>query len=297
MRVTIAAPATSANLGPGFDILACALDLQNEVAAETVESGGITITVHPPLERLRDPAQNLVAQAYTSACADLGVPTGSLHLRCTNRIPMGAGLGSSAAAALSGVLVASALHAAPWDADAILARVAAIEGHRDNAAACLHGGLTICTSESTARLDLPDSLRAVVVIPEQAVATELARSVLPTTLPRGDAVFNASRCALLVWAVATGNLDALGIAMEDCWHQPSRTALMPALPQLIEAARSSGAHGAALSGAGPSVVALATEQVDAVAAALTARASELGVAARVEVFRLRNWGARVTVAP
>jgi homoserine kinase len=219
-----------------------------------------------------------------------------LHIECVNRIPFRRGLGSSAAAALAGVLCATALHAAAWDEQRILDWVAGIEGHPDNAAAALLGGLVVVTPGApTVSLDLPDSLRAVVLVPEIELETRLARSVVPRAVTMQDAVFNAARVGLWVRAAASGDWSLLQHAMQDRWHQPPRTALFPALPALIDAAMAAGARGAALSGAGPSVVALTDGDPQPVAEAMQAEATRCGIAAQVILSRVRNWGARVDV--
>ena len=293
MQVRIAVPATVANLGPGFDVLALALELQNEVVATQTGASGLTIDPGPdsPSE-LRDPARNLVARAYTATCAELGVLPEGLHIECVNRIPFRRGLGSSAAAALAGVLCATALHGASWDEQRILEWVSGIEGHPDNAAAALFGGLVIVVPDApTVHVDLPHTLRAVVFVPELQIETRLARSVVPRAVTMPDAVFNAARVGLWVHAAASGDWALLGQAMRDRWHQPPRTALFPALPALIDAAVGAGAHGAALSGAGPSVVALTGGDPQPVADAMCA----CGVPGSTIVSRVRNWGARVDV--
>lgn len=293
MQVRIAVPATVANLGPGFDVLALALELQNEVVARQTGEPGLTIDpgADAPAE-LRDPAHNLVARAYTATCAELGVLPEGLHISCVNRIPFRRGLGSSAAAALAGVLCATALHGASWDEQRILQWVSGIEGHPDNAAAALFGGLVIVTPGApTVHVDVPDALRAVVFVPDVELETRLARSVVPRAVTMQDAVFNASRVGLWVRAVASGDWSLLAHAMQDRWHQPPRTALFPALPALIDAAVGAGARGAALSGAGPSVVALTDSDPAPVAEAMQG----CGVAGSVITSRVRNWGARVEV--
>ena len=186
MRVRIAVPASVANLGPGFDILALALQLQNDIRAEQ-RPGALSIDAGPdaPME-LNDPENNLVTAAYTKACAELGVPATGVHFACVNRIPIGRGMGSSAAAALTGILVATALHQAPWDEDAVLDRVAELEGHRDNAAAALLGGLAICAPGApAAQMAVSDELRAVLFIPDVAFRTRRRASGGPEQLQQG----------------------------------------------------------------------------------------------------------------
>jgi homoserine kinase len=298
MQVRIAVPATVANLGPGFDVLALALELQNEVIARQTAEAGIVIDPGPDApDELRDPARNLVARAYTATCAELGALPEGLHIECVNRIPFRRGLGSSAAAALAGVLCATSLHAASWDEQRILDWVAGIEGHPDNAAAALLGGLAVVTPGApTVHVDVSDELRAVVFVPALELSTALARSVVARAFTREDAIFNAARCALWVRAVALRDWESLGVAMQDRWHQPARAALFPALPELIAAAVEGGARGAALSGAGPSVVALTDRDPQPVAEAMSACALRLGVAGEAIVSRVRNWGARVDVS-
>ena len=298
MQVRVAVPATVANLGPGFDVLALALELQNEVVATQTGESGLSVDPGPgaPAE-LRDPARNLVVRAYTATCAELGVLPDGVHFECVNRIPFRRGLGSSAAAALAGALCATALHAASWDEQRILRWVSGIEGHPDNAAAALLGGLVIVVPDQpVVTMEVSDALRAVVFVPDVELSTELARRVVPQAFTREDAVFNASRIALLVRAVALQDWESLGVAMEDRWHQPPRTALFPALPAIIDAAVQAGARGAAMSGAGPSVVALTEGDTAPAEAAMAAAAARHGVGGASIVSRVRNWGARVDVS-
>ncbi|MFN2451499.1 MAG: homoserine kinase [Candidatus Dormibacteria bacterium] len=294
----MAIPATVANLGPGFDVLALALQLQNEVEAENTDEPGLSLVLPPgsPAE-LRDPESNLVVAAYRSTCAALGVPAVGVRLRCVNRIPLRRGLGSSAAAALGGTLAACALHGAPWDEHRVLTHVGAIEGHPDNAAAALLGGLAICPVGAPAvRLDVPESLLAVVYVPDVELATAAARAVLPDTVSRADAVFNAGRCALMIRALLLDDSVGLRVAMEDRLHQAARTPLFPALPALLDAALAAGACGAALAGAGPSVIALVHGHPEQVQRALAAAARKHGVRGHTLVSGVRNWGARVDVS-
>jgi homoserine kinase len=292
--------ATVANLGPGFDTMALALQLQNDVVADAVAGASVRIDVDGQAggDELLDPARNLVARAYVEACARLEVPpdTRGVEIRCVNAIPMGRGLGSSAAAALSGVLVAVALHRAPWDERQVLDCVASLEGHSDNAAAALLGGLAICAPGAMPqRCDVPDELHAVVFAPEQRLPTSRARAAVANTFGRADAIFNAGRCALLVRALLTKDYGALREAMQDRWHQEQRAALFPAMTELIDAAYAGGADGACLAGAGPSILALTARDPAPVTAALTAAAARLGVPGAVLLLRPRNFGARVEV--
>ena len=297
MRVRVAVPASVANLGPGFDILALALQLQNDIRAEQ-RPGPMSVDAgRDAPAALHDPAHNLVTVAYAKSCAELGVPATDVHFACVNRIPIGRGMGSSAAAALAGVLVATALHQAPWDEDAVLERAAAIEGHRDNAAAALLGGLAICAPGAPAiHMSVSDDLRAVLFIPDLPFATHEARQVVPTTFSRADAIFNASRCALLVRAFATGDHAGLRIAMQDRWHQDARFALMAGAQEIVAAANDAGASGAALAGAGPSVIALTPLDPQPISAAMQSAAAAAEVEGQIMVLPPRNYGTRVDVS-
>ena len=299
MRAFIAVPATVANLGPGFDIFALALQLQNDVHAEQRDDGRLSIDPGPGMpDKLRDPARNLVTHAYVRACEAMGTPPGGVHFRCVSRIPIGRGLGSSAAATLAGVVAAVAFQRAAWDQEAILDCTAAIEGHRDNAAAALLGGLAICVPGApTVRMDVPEELRAVLFLPSKRLPTVRSREVVPQTFARADAVFNAARCALLVRSLALREYVSLGDAMDDRWHQPARATLVPGLNRLCTAARDAGAAGAALAGAGPSIVALTPLDPTPIAAGLQAAADQEGIDGETLVLDVRNYGTRVDVRP
>jgi homoserine kinase len=297
MRCRVAVPATFANLGPGFDVLALALVLQNEVTVEETGGDGIELRCDsdsPP--ELADPATNLVVSAWARTCGALDVPATGVTISCVNRIPLRRGLGSSAAAALAGVLAAVGIHRPPWEERRILAECAAIEGHPDNAAAALLGGFTIAApGAAPVTVAVGDELRCVVFVPDVELSTRRAREVVPVSLSREDAIFNAGRIGLLVRAMAEKHFEGLGEAMQDRWHQPQRTALMPWLPDLIAAALSGGAAGACLSGAGPSVLALTWRDPDGVAGALTDAAAGHGLTGHTFVSRVRDYGARVDV--
>jgi homoserine kinase len=299
MHVTIRVPATVANLGPGFDILALAVQLQNEIEVWDEPDGGISIDPGPGSpDELRDPARNMITQAFMAACAAARVDPPGARIRCSNAIPFARGLGSSAAAALSGVLAASALANLGWDEQQVIAQAARIEGHPDNVAAAMLGGMVVCVRDGPViQVAVPDELRAVLFVPEGEMSTEAARRVVPSSVSREEAIYNASRCALLVAAMLTRQLQLLGEAMKDHWHQPARSELMPHVPLLIDAALAAGAHGACLAGAGPSVLALCTGETEAVAAAMAVAARLAEVHGKPVTHSVRNFGARVDLAP
>jgi homoserine kinase len=269
--VRVRVPATSANLGPGFDALGLALALHDELGAEVID-GELTVEVDGAgAEDVPRDESHLVVRAMRRAFAELGAEPAGLRLRCGNAIPHGRGLGSSAAAIVGGVLLARALVAdgrKMMPDGAALALAAEIEGHPDNVAPCLLGGLTIAWLHDGAaravRRDVDPAVLPVVLVPPFTASTELARGLLPDTVPHADAAFSAGRAALLV-AALTGTPQALFDATEDRLHQPYRASAMPDAYRLVERLRAAG-QPAVLSGAGPTVLVLARGETEAQAA-------------------------------
>lgn len=270
-QVRVRVPATSANLGPGFDALGLALDLHDEVTV-AVTPGGLRVEVEGEgQDRLRRDERHLVVRALRASFAALGAeqPRG-LHVRCANRIPQSRGLGSSAAAVVAGVVAARHLLGADPDTVADLAVATELEGHPDNAAAALLGGLTVawCGPGGPRAVAAPvvAGLRPVALVPPSTTSTAAARAVLPTTVPHVVASRAAGRAALLVTALA-GRLDLLLAATEDELHQPSRLAVQPQGAALLQRLRSAGVA-AVLSGSGPTLLALcaASQEVQLVVA-------------------------------
>lgn len=265
VRVTV--PATSANLGPGFDTLGLALELRDELRAE-VSGGGLAIEVTGEgAGTVPRDAGHLVARAMDAAFGQMGVRTPGVRLRCTNHIPHARGLGSSSAAIVGGIVLARALvadGAERLDLGTSLALAVALEGHPDNVAPALYGGFVICgeTDEDVWADQSPvhPSVGAVVFIPPSGVATTLARGLLPTTVPHRDAAANAGRAALLVAALATAP-DRLHRATEDFLHQRYRRPAMPDTLDLVDRLRADG-HAAVVSGAGPAVLAFTVDDRD-----------------------------------
>jgi homoserine kinase len=239
--VRVRVPASSANLGPGFDVLAVALDLHMELEVE--ESG--RFEVRTDLAIARD-GRNLCARAFS-----LLRPPEGVRFTIRSDIPLSGGLGTSAAAYLAGLAAADALNGGGAD---LLAHAAKLEGHPDNAAAALLGGFVVCAGAHAERLEPPAGLSAVLVVPDRAVRTAKARAALPPEVPMSDAVFNVSRASLLVLGLARGDLDLVARGLEDRLHQPRRASLYPRSMELVERARSLGALGATISGAGPTVL-------------------------------------------
>jgi homoserine kinase len=281
--VRVRVPATSANLGPGFDALGLALARYDEVEAE-VTGSGLVIEVSGEGEAAAGAGErHLVVRAMRAAFELSGGQPPGLVLRCANTIPQGRGLGSSAGAVVAGLLAARALAGADPAHEEFLGLAAALEGHPDNAAACLAGGLTIAWASRAraqaggsaaipraVRLDPLPEIRPVLCVPDAELATTAARQALPDTIPHRDAAASAGRSALLV-AALTMHPDLLFDATEDLLHEPYRRPLMPASADLIARLRGAGIA-AVLSGAGPSVLALTVtgrdpgpEQVDSIA--------------------------------
>ena len=259
--VRVRVPASSANLGPGFDACGLALGLYDDVVVQVTESGLDCQVAGEGADKVAVGERNLVVKALRATFTELGGQPRGLALRCANRIPHGRGLGSSSAAIVAGVLAARALVVGAnerLDDEAALRLAASIEGHPDNVAACLLGGYTIAWSDSEGvrALTLPvaASIVPVVFVPSSQVATSKARRLLPEQLPFADAARSAGRAALLTAALG-GRPDLLLAATEDRLHQRYRAGAMPRSASLVEQLRLGGVA-AVISGAGPTVLAL-----------------------------------------
>jgi homoserine kinase len=273
--VTVRVPASSANLGPGFDCLGLALRLYDTVSLAVTETGLDVFVEGEGADDVPRTEAHLVARAVRAAFDVAGVPQPGLRLVCRNGIPHGRGLGSSAAAAVAGIVAARACLADPaaLGDDAVLALASEFEGHPDNAAAALLGGATVAWVEAggaprAARLELHEQLDAVLCVPSTDLPTSHARTLLPPRISHGDAAFNAGRAALLTLALAR-RPDLLLPATEDRLHQAQRGPAMPGTEALLAGVRARGAA-AVVSGAGPSVLVLGTgtAPAEAVASAL-----------------------------
>jgi len=260
--VRVRVPASSANLGPGFDCFAAALGLFLEL--EVSEAAGFELVTDLDVRRDRS---NLAVLAFERVR-----PASRYRFELRSQIPLSGGLGSSAAAVVAGLLAARAL-AGGNGADGELLKLATeLEGHPDNVAAALLGGITVCADGEAHRLEAPAALEALLVVPERAVRTQRARAVLPATVPLADAVYNTAHGALLMLGLASGDLELIGRGLRDRLHQPYRAHLYPRSAELLEHAASLGALGATVSGAGPTVLVWVTRDAGtAVAAALRER--------------------------
>jgi homoserine kinase len=301
MKVCVRVPATTANLGPGFDALGLALDLWNETVWTPTGDGQIRVTISGEGEGiLPKDATNPIVAAALSLYARVGATCEGVHIHCVNRIPLSSGLGSSSAALLSGLLGANALLGEPFSREEILRLAIETEGHPDNVAPAMLGGLVVSILHDgrVVSIKLPargyrTPLRATVVLPDFDFPTEYARSILPQVVSRQDAIFNISRSVLVVEALRTGDLDMLGKAMEDCLHQPYRLPLIPGALAAMEAARKSGAAAVALSGAGPSLIAFSSDWVPEIGEAMRQEFARAGLNTRVFCLRVSERGASI----
>ncbi|SEC40427.1 homoserine kinase [Terriglobus roseus] len=261
-------PATSANLGPGFDALGLAMDFALHIDAHESETFSIKATGRNAAQ-CGDVADSLVLETYQSVLTGQGIDPTPIHLDLHNEIPLGMGCGSSAAALVAGVSLASHFGGLHWTREQILTEASLREGHPDNVAACVLGGLTVSSmlmpEEGPAIIDAlsiaaPVSWPLLVVMPDASLSTKKARALLPETYSKADAIANVQRVAMLTAAFAQGRGDLLVRAMDDRMHQPYRAAACPLLPRLLPLAGHDGILGVALSGAGPSVLMILQDQ-------------------------------------
>ncbi len=240
-RRLVRVPASSANLGPGFDALAAALALHVEVEVE--ETGRFAVETDLRIARDR---RNLAVRGFARLH-----PVDGLTFRIRSNVPLSGGLGTSAAAYVAGLLAADSMF--ELDAD-LLALATELEGHPDNVAAALLGGFVICADGQATRLDGPAGLEAVLVVPHHPVRTVQARAALPREVPMAEAVFNVAHASLLTLGLAHGDFDLIGRGLQDRLHQPRRASLYPRSAELVERAGEIGALGGTISGAGPTVL-------------------------------------------
>ena len=304
-RVVVEVPATTANLGAGFDCLGMALGLTNRIELEVCNrcEGRIELTVdgEGAGELGSDRSNRFVEGLETVIRAAGWVMPDELgwRIRMVNQVPLARGLGSSAAATVGGLIAGNALLRQPLSAREVLRLASAIEGHPDNAAAALLGGFVVSaaleTGVESVRFDVPRDLRVVLYIPDLRLSTSSMRGVLPRTVPFGDAVANLGRVALGVAGLASGRNDLISVLTQDHLHEPYRAAIFPQLPVMVAAAREAGALGACLSGAGSSILAFADSRaaLGRIAAALQGAAAACDLPGRTEVVPVRNAGARI----
>jgi homoserine kinase len=319
--VTISVPATTANIGPGFDCLGAALSLYNrftfshlssqkrtdgvseEVANRTNNPPALIITAHgEEADRVQTDASNLAYQAFCNLYQFLGQPIPAVQLEIELGVPLARGLGSSATAIVGGLVGANVLAGSPLSSQQVLELAVAMEGHPDNVVPALLGGCRLAATKPTLEIDsgweicdIPwhPAVVPIVAIPNFELSTAEARRVLPTDYSRADAIFNTAHLGLLVRGLETGNGEWLRGALQDRIHQPYRQTLIPGYGAVQQAAIAAGAYGLVISGAGPTLLALAKgNRAESIRAEIAAAWANEGIAATVKVLQIDHQGAR-----
>lgn len=297
-RIKVRVPATSANLGPGFDTMGVALNLYNEMEVVTggVEPLEITVTgdgaEHVPLTH-----ENIVFTAMQLVFEQAGQLLPHLHIHIHNEVPVTRGLGSSATAIVGGLLMANSLLGDRFSLEELLDLADTMEGHPDNVAPALFGGFTVAGRIQDRvyfkKWPVPDTLQCVVAIPDFQLPTSVSRRALPPGVPYADAVHNLSRVGLLVAALADSDLELFGLAMQDRLHEPYRMSLVPGLVESTEKAKQAGALSAVLSGAGPSIIAFCTDHATHIGEAMRDTLLNHGISSHILYLRPIAEGATV----
>lgn len=294
---TVHVPATSANLGPGFDSLGMAVDIVNRVRVEPSNRWEL-LMAGESAERLPTGDRNLLLRSISTAAHRWAVGLPSARIECWNAIPLSRGLGSSSAAIVAGLVIADRLGGAGRTEDELLQLAAELEGHPDNVTAALLGGVQACTLADGqvlhARVPVKRSPALALYVPDVPMPTREARRVIPRRVEIHDAVYNISRACLLVAALASGDLGALRAGTEDMLHQPPRMGLFPGMPVLFHAALEAGALGVYLSGAGSTIVAFVDGDARPVADAMAEAAARDSIPGRPMVSRIRDQGVAVS---
>lgn len=297
--ITVSVPATTANLGPGFDCLGMALNLRNEFKF-TPEAEGLTIEVHGEgVDSIPADANNLIVQAMQFLCDYLEKPFPACHIEQTNHVPAASGLGSSSTATVAGLIGANALLGNPVGNDCILKLANRMEGHPDNIAPAIFGGMVLAPMGddgevlTVERIAMP-IMKMALVLPDFELLTSEARAALPTTVKRSDAIFNMARVPLVLRALENLNYKLLSIAMQDRIHQPYRMALVPGMSDAFDAALGAGAAAVAISGAGPSTIAFAPDDHAAIGQAMLDAYANAGLTGRLWILETDNLGSTVS---
>ena len=294
--VTVVTPATTANLGPGFDCLGLALGIFNTIELAVSDQTRVEITGFGQQALPRDEG-NLVLRSAAHLAREVGCHAPGWALRQHNEIHLARGLGSSSAAIVGGLVAANELLESGLTPREMLDIAVAIEGHPDNVAPALLGGLTVCCTDDeglgVVRFEPPGPLKAILAIPDYEVSTEEARKVIPRHIPHADGTFNTCHSTAVLAALLSGDMALLGQAMKDRLHEPYRAPLVKGMAECVAAARSAGAHGAALSGSGPTIVAFATENEEQILEAMVGALREQGVVCEGRIAESESGGAAI----
>ncbi|MEM7800080.1 MAG: homoserine kinase [Chloroflexota bacterium] len=283
--ISIKVPATTANVGPGFDCMGMALTLYNQFTF-TPQDAGLAISVSGEgAAIIPESANNLIVKAMKYFCEAGGYPFPDVHINQVNHVPAASGMGSSSTAVIAGLLGANGLLGFPATPDDILQLATKMEGHPDNVAPALFGGLVVVPMDASGeailveRINVPP-LTVLIVLPDFQLLTSDARAALPTEVSRADAIYNLSRTPLVVRALEQGNYAKLGKVLDDRLHQPYRMALIPGMADAFEAAKAAGASAITISGAGPGSIVFAPHGHKEIGEAMIAAYAQAGLKAR-----------------
>lgn len=287
-KITVRAPATTANMGPGFDSLGMALELFNTISIRRSDRFSIRISGNGERELSTAP-DNMVYRGIAAVYDCLGSKPPPLAVSCHNEIPLRRGLGSSAAAISGGMVAANLLTGGAIPLEELLLLADAIEGHPDNVAPALFGGCQVVIRDGSRLVSVPcpvdEKFKAILLVPDLEIPTNEARAVMPKSIPMQDAVHNIGRAALLALSLSRGDAAYLAIATKDVLHQPYRSSLFPPMAGIFDAAMDAGACGVFLSGSGSTILALANSSEGSIAEAMFEEAARQGVSARTHVTR------------
>lgn len=299
--IKVRVPGTTANCGPGFDAVGIACTIYNDLAVTLTQTPGLTIDIQGEgAGAIPANEKNIVWKAVQRVFQEAGFSYQGVHIAMHNHVPMARGLGSSAAAIVGGLVAANALTGNQLTQQRIFDLATEIEGHPDNVAPALFGGITLSTVEETEerharclRFVPPSELHLVVAVPAFTLSTKASRQVLPKSVSMNDAIFNISRTAILIGALCQGEFSHLRYALQDKLHQPYRQKLIPGMPEVLAAAVEAGALGAVLSGAGPCLMAYTVENVEAVGQAMIAAFARHQIQAVYHKLAIDTRGAQV----
>ncbi|PHV72020.1 homoserine kinase [Sporanaerobium hydrogeniformans] len=295
--IKVKVPATTANMGPGFDSIGMALSLYNIVYAEEIERG-LEIIIQDGNPHIPKDERNLIYKTIEHFYKVINKPIPGMRIVQQDSIPHTRGLGSSAACIVAGLHIANAMSQSFFSKEELVQMAAQLEGHPDNTTPALLGGMTIGAMNEEdmkyVKVRVPENIHFAVMIPDFTLSTELARSVLPKEVSLKDAVFNASRAGLLAASMITGDVENLSLAMEDCLHEPYRSKLIPHMDEILKTAKIHGAKGAYLSGAGPTLIAV-VKNVVAFRREMVEYLAGLENNWQVQMLQVDNEGAKVWI--